>query len=128
DGYVAVNRSFATAVLDELEREPDAAVFFHDYHLYLAPRFVRDEQPDAVLTHFVHVPWPQTDYWRVLPEAMRVAIHDGLLANDVVGFHTTRWQRNFLRSCRDVVGAGGSFEAGAAEYRGRSVCVAATPI
>ena len=40
DGYVPVNRGFADAVLDELEAKPNASVFFHDYHLYLAPRFV----------------------------------------------------------------------------------------
>src|SRR5256712_8870800 len=37
DGYVPVNRAFADAALAELEAQPDAAVFFHDYHLYLAP-------------------------------------------------------------------------------------------
>ena len=34
---------------------------------------------------------------RVLPLEIRRAIHDGLLANDVVGFHTRRWRRNFMR-------------------------------
>src|SRR5256885_2849883 len=29
-GYAAVNRGFAAAGLEELEREPDATVFFHD--------------------------------------------------------------------------------------------------
>jgi len=127
-GYVAVNRGFADAVLAELEREPEATVFFHDYHLYLAPRMVRDEAPDATLAHFVHIPWAQPDYWHVLPEPIRRAIHDGLLANDVVGFHTLRWRRNFLRSCFDVVGAtfGDDFES--AEYRGRRVLVTAHPI
>ena len=28
---------------------PDATVFFHDYHLYLAPRMVREARPDATL-------------------------------------------------------------------------------
>src|SRR5438477_3617281 len=45
DGYVPVNRAFADAALLELEAQPDAAVFFHDYHLYLAPRFVREARP-----------------------------------------------------------------------------------
>src|SRR5581483_5937094 len=85
DGYVAVNRAFADAVAEELEAGPDAAVFFHDYHLYVAPRLVREAYPDATLLHFVHIPWAQPDYWRVLPERIRVAIHDGLLANDLVG-------------------------------------------
>jgi len=127
-GYVAVNRGFADAVLAELEREPEAAVFFHDYHLYLAPRMVRDEAPHATLAHFMHVPWAQPDYWHVLPEPIRHAIHDGVLANDVVGFHTSRWRRNFLRSCRDVVGATFEDDFESAEYRGRHVLVTAHAI
>jgi trehalose 6-phosphate synthase len=104
DGYAAVNEGFARAVLDELEREPEAAVFFHDYHLYLAPKLVRQGRPDATLMHFVHVPWPQPDYWRVLPRAMRSAIHEGLIANDVIGFHTERWRSNFVYSTRELLG------------------------
>src|SRR6266496_6814607 len=38
EGYARVNEGFADAVVEELEHEPDTAVFFHDYHLYLAPR------------------------------------------------------------------------------------------
>jgi trehalose 6-phosphate synthase len=104
DGYAAVNAGFAAAVLGELEAEPDAAVFFHDYHLYLAPRLVRDKRPRATLMHFVHVPWPQPDSWRVLPRSIRSAIHEGLIANDVVGFHTDRWRRNFAYSARELLG------------------------
>ena len=104
EGYVAVNASFAAAVEAELERTPDAAVFFHDYHLYLAPRMVRERRPDAVLMHFVHIPWPQPDYWRILPNGARCAIHDGLIANDVIGFHTDRWRGNFIYSVRDLLG------------------------
>jgi trehalose 6-phosphate synthase len=31
-------------------------------------------------------------------------VHDGLLANDVVGFHAERWRRNFLRSAQVITG------------------------
>jgi trehalose 6-phosphate synthase len=99
-----VNENFAKAVVAELDNKPDATVFFHDYHLYLAPALVRAARPDATLAHFVHIPWP-TD-WSTLPADWRKALHSGLLANDVVGFHTERWGRNFLRSCDDVFGAG----------------------
>jgi trehalose 6-phosphate synthase len=128
EGYVAVNRSFADAVAEELEREPEATVFFHDYHLYLAPRLVRERFPDASLAHFVHIPWPQPDYWHVLPEAIRSAIHEGLLGNDVVGFHTHRWRRNFLRACEELIGA--ECEAAGSEVTcgGRGTRVTAHPI
>jgi trehalose 6-phosphate synthase len=128
EGYVPVNRGFAEAVLDELDRRPEAAVFFHDYHLYLAPRFVRDERPSAHLSHFVHVPWPESDYWHVLPVELRRAVHDGILASDSIGFHTRRWRRNFMRSAEDMVGATCDFTRDAVGYEGRRIGVRAMPI
>jgi trehalose 6-phosphate synthase len=127
-GYVAVNRNFAEAVVDELERNPDASVFFHDYHLYLAPRFVRDARPDALLQHFVHIPWAEADDWHILPRGIRQQIHEGILANDAIGFHTRRWQRSFLRCCADFLGAECDLEGGSLEHDGRRVRVNANPI
>jgi trehalose 6-phosphate synthase len=127
-GYVAVNRNFAQAVAAELAAAPDATVFFHDYHLYLAPRFVREAHPDATLQHFVHIPWAQADYWHVLPLAVRQAIHEGILANDVVGFHTTRWRRSFLHCCEDFLRADCDYESGVVHWGNRSTKVTANPI
>jgi trehalose 6-phosphate synthase len=104
NGYAVVNEAFAATVLDELEREPDAAVFFHDYHLYLAPRLVRARRAETPLLHFVHIPWPQPDYWRIFPRELRTAIHEGLVANDMIGFHTERWRGNFIYSVREFLG------------------------
>jgi trehalose 6-phosphate synthase len=128
EGYTRVNEGFADAVVEELELEHESTVFLHDYHLYLVPRLVRERVPDALLAHFVHIPWPQTDYWNVLPRSMRRAIHDGLLANDVIGFHADRWRVNFLRSANDLVGADSNFLNSTAEYRGRRASVSAHPI
>jgi len=128
EGYVPVNRAFADATLAELEAQPDAAVFFHDYHLYLAPRYVREARPDASLAHFVHIPWPEPNLWRVLPEPIRNALHDGLLANDVVGFHANRWRLSFLRSSRDLLGADCDFERSICSHGDGRTYVAARPI
>jgi trehalose 6-phosphate synthase len=128
DGYVPVNEGLAAAALEELEREPDAAVLFHDYHLYLAPRFVREARPDVVTSHFVHIPWPEPDYWHALPPELRTVVHEGLLANDVVGFHTERWRRAFLLATERLLGASVDPEAGTVEYRGRTTRVVAHPI
>jgi trehalose 6-phosphate synthase len=126
--YTTVNAGFAHAVLEELEEEPSASVWFHDYHLYVAPRLVRHRRPDAVLSHFVHIPWPEPDYWTVLPASMRRAVHEGLLANDVVGFHTRRWRDNFLASAETVLGATVDRERGVVEHDGRRSLVTAHPI
>lgn len=128
DGYVPVNEGLAAAALEELDREPDAAVLFHDYHLYLAPRMVREARPEVVTSHFLHIPWPEPDYWHALPPELRVAVHEGLLANDVVGFHTERWQRAFLLSVERLLGARVDREAGTVEHLGRTTRTVAHPI
>lgn len=128
NGYLPVNEAFADATVAELERDPSAAVFFHDYHLYLAPKLVRARKPDVLSAHFIHIPWPQSDYWHVLPEHLRRDVHEGLLANDVVGFHTARWQRNFLRSCEDILGADVDPAAGTVTHDGRTTLVTSHPI
>jgi trehalose 6-phosphate synthase len=128
EGYARVNEGFADAVIEELDEQPEAAVFFHDYHLYLAPRLVRERAPDALLAHFVHVPWPQTDYWHVLPDSIRRAIHEGVLANDVIGFHTHQWRLNFMRAASDVADAEANFVDGVVDHADRRSLVTVHPI
>ena len=124
--YADVNATMARAAIAELDREPDTLVFFQDYHLYLAPAIVRRERPDALMSHFVHIPWPESGAWSVLPPDVRRDVFAGLLANDVVGFHTDRWRRNFLRGCADVLGA--SIAGDVVEHAGRRTLVTAHPI
>jgi trehalose 6-phosphate synthase len=126
-GYVAVNRQFADAIAAEVDREPDARIFLQDYHLYLVGGMLRGLRPDVPLAHFVHIPWPEPDLWGVLPEPIRRAVHEGLLGNDVVSFHTERWARNFIRSCADIVGAETGDE-GTVVFRDRTVRVTSHPI
>jgi trehalose 6-phosphate synthase len=128
NGYLPVNESFARATVAELEREPDAAVFFHDYHLYLAPKLVREERPDAVLAHFIHIPWPQSDYWHVLPDHLRRAVLEGVLANDIVGLHTDRWRRNFLRCCEDLLGCTVDHDASTVTHGERRATITSHPL
>jgi trehalose 6-phosphate synthase len=82
----------------------------------------------VVTSHFVHIPWPESDYWYALPPELRVAVHEGLLANDVVGFHTERWRQAFLLSAERLLGARVDREAGTVEHHGRTTRVVAHPI
>ena len=129
-GYVPVNDRFAEAVARELgESEgPRPVVMVHDYQLFLVPGGVRDRVPDVVMQHFTHVPWPQPDYWRVLPTDIRTAIHESLLAADVVGLHTPRYVRSFLQCVEAFTDARVNMRASQAEFRGRTVRVRSYPI
>jgi trehalose 6-phosphate synthase len=128
NGYVAVNRRFAREIA-KLDNVPaDSVVMVHDYHFYLVPEMVRDIRPDLFLHHFTHIPWPQPDAWRVLPSAMREAIFRGLLGADIVGFHTSRYVRNFLLGCEELLGAAVDYETNTVRLDGRTIAVRHYPI
>jgi len=104
-GYRPVNERFADEVVQEVAaRGGRATVMVHDYHFYLLPALVRDRCPDVFVHHFVHIPWPQPDGWRVLPPTLREAVFTGLLGCDAVAFHTERYARNFLLGCQELLG------------------------
>jgi len=127
-GYNVVNEDLAVAVIDEIAGLEEPVVMVHDYHLYTLPALVRRARPDVFLHHFVHIPWTQSDAWRVLPNRMRDEIYSGLLANDIVGFHTQSYRRNFLQCCRDLMGLDVDFERGTVDFEGREVWVRSYPL
>jgi trehalose 6-phosphate synthase len=127
-GYNAVNEDLATAVLEEIEGQDEAVVMVHDYQLYTLPAMVRRARPDVFLHHFVHIPWTQPDAWRVLPARIREEIFLGLLANDIVGFHTYAYRRNFLQCCRDLMRLDVDMERGVVALDDREVWVRNYPL
>ncbi|MBV9167750.1 MAG: trehalose-6-phosphate synthase [Solirubrobacterales bacterium] len=127
-GYNVVNEDLARAVLEEIEGVSNPVVMVHDYHLYTLPGLVRHARPDALLHHFVHIPWSQPDSWRVLPSMIRREIYDGILSNDIVGFHTRSYRTSFLQCCRDLMGCSVDIEAGTVHSGGHDVWVRAYPL
>jgi trehalose 6-phosphate synthase len=104
-GYIPVNEAIAKAIVEEARtyQEPPY-ILLQDYHLYLAPAFVRREVPGATILHFTHIPWPGPRYWGLLPEFMRRRIHEDLCACDIVGLQTMADVRNFLHCCESMLG------------------------
>jgi trehalose 6-phosphate synthase len=127
-GYNVVNEDLARAVLEEIEGVEKPVVMVNDYHLYTLPGLIRRVRPDVFLHHFVHIPWSQSDSWRVLPTMMRQEIYDGILSNDIIGFHTRSYRRNFLQCCRDIMDVRVDMDRGIVYYNGREVWVRAYPL
>ena len=107
EGYCAINRQFADAIAQRVrETSRPTLVMLQDYHLYLVARHLRaglrrSERP--TILHFIHIPWPGPEYWRILPPAMRQDILNGLCAVDVLGFQTREDAQNFLRTCESFL-------------------------
>jgi trehalose 6-phosphate synthase len=106
-GYVAVNNLFADAIARQVKAsERPTLVMLQDYHLYLVARRLRDSlrrHRRPITLHFIHIPWPGPEYWRILPPTMRQGILDSLCALDVVGLQTQEDAQNFLRTCESML-------------------------
>ena len=101
DGYVPVNRDFARKIVELIEsNQKKTIVMIQDYHLYLTASYIADKVENTFLSQFIHVPWPDSDCISTLPTYMKNSILDGLLSNDLVGFHIPRYVDNFLMSCQ----------------------------
>jgi trehalose 6-phosphate synthase len=128
EGYKVVNEDLAKAVIEHIADDVEPVVMVHDYHLYTLPAVIRKARPDVFLHHFIHIPWTQPDAWRVLPARMRSEIYEGVLANDIVGFHTRSYRWNFLQCCADLMNLDVDFAKGVVHYDDREVWVRAYPL
>jgi alpha,alpha-trehalose-phosphate synthase [UDP-forming] len=92
--YEAVNRKFATAVLEEISDEENPVVVVQDYHFALMPRLIKRVRPDARVAIFWHVPWPNPEAFGICPWQRELL--GGLLGADLIGFHIQTHCNNFL--------------------------------
>jgi trehalose 6-phosphate synthase len=127
-GYKAVNEDIARQVVRQIQDDREPLVMLHDYHLYTAPSLIRAERPDAFLHHFVHIPWSQPDSWRVLPARWREEIFRGMLSNDIIGFHTSAYCRNFLRCCQELLELDVNYRELSVSHPGGETWVRAYPL
>lgn len=105
EGYTGVNRQLAETVADSIaDLEGRIVVMPQDYHLYLLPRYLRELVGSRVtIQSFLHIPFPGSDAWRLLPLPMRRDLMDSMLHADRVGFQTERDTRRFLQTIVDTL-------------------------
>lgn len=103
--YASVNARMAEAISDEVDRDSqDTIIMLHDYHLYLCPGILRERlRRNALITHFIHIPWPGPGYWGLLPAEFRERIFSSLCSCDILGFQTALYARNFLGTCSELL-------------------------
>ena len=123
--YRDVNRRFAEAVMEEVGDQA-AFVFIQDYHLGLVARFLKEWRPDLEVALFWHIPWPNVEVFRIFP--WKQELLEGMLANDLVGFHIRHHTQNFLDAVADVLEARVDRERGAVERAGKRTWVRDFPI
>jgi trehalose 6-phosphate synthase len=92
--YCRVNRKFAEKVIEEIG-DKKAFVFIQDYHFTLLPKYLKEMAPNQlIVAHFWHIPWPSYEVFRICPQ--KTQILEGMLANDLLGFHLRYHCQNFI--------------------------------
>jgi trehalose 6-phosphate synthase/phosphatase len=120
--YQEVNAIFAEAA--DRHAPTGGTVWVQDYHLMLVPHLLRERRPDLKIAFFLHIPFPSSEVYRLLPR--RREILEGLIGSDVVGFHTYDYARHFLSACQRILGTETVQQT--VVWNGREVRVSVHPI
>ena len=126
NAYETVNRKFAEAILQEVGNRK-AFVWIHDYHLALVARYLKETGAANIITSlFWHVPWPNPETFGICPQ--RKALLQGLLGNDLLGFHIHQHCDNFLAAVDRELESRIDRERMAVSYRQHQTVVRPFPI
>ncbi|HEV8549540.1 MAG TPA: bifunctional alpha,alpha-trehalose-phosphate synthase (UDP-forming)/trehalose-phosphatase, partial [Polyangiaceae bacterium] len=122
DVYEMANRRFADAVV--AEARPGDVIWVQDYQLMLLPALLRERLPRARIGFFLHIPFPSSEVFRILPQ--RGPVLRGLLGADLLGFHTFNDQRHFVAALLSVLGFDAELDH--VDMEGRSVRIGVFPM
>lgn len=98
--YVKFNEAYASKVKEIAK--PGDVIWIHDYYLLLLPQILRMELKDVYICHFLHIPFPSSEYFRCLPK--RKILLDGMLGANQIGFQSYSFARHFISCCSRVNG------------------------
>ncbi|MCE1164784.1 MAG: bifunctional alpha,alpha-trehalose-phosphate synthase (UDP-forming)/trehalose-phosphatase [Bacteroidetes bacterium] len=100
--YRQVNEKFCDSVCDMADEND--IIWIHDYHLLLLPGMIRKRKPNAKIGFFLHIPFPHFEMFRLMPDAWRKEILNGMLGADLSGFHTYDYSRYFHGCVLKILG------------------------
>jgi alpha,alpha-trehalose-phosphate synthase [UDP-forming] len=123
--YRQVNEQFAQTVLDEAGTDP-AFVFVQDYHFGLLPQVLKEANANLIVAQFWHIPWPNPEVFKVFP--WKEDLLDGLLGNDLLGFHLRYHCQNFLDTVDLMLEAKVDYERFEVTRGGKTTVVRPFPI
>jgi trehalose-6-phosphate synthase len=123
--YKKVNHLFARSILEEAG-DKKAFVFIQDYHLALVAKMLKEESRNIVTAQFWHIPWPNPEVFRICP--WQKEILEGLLANDLLGFHIRYHCNNYLETVNRTLEARVDLERSEVVFKGRATAVRPFPI
>src|SRR6266853_842022 len=124
--YRQVNHKFADAVLDEMREVERPVVLVQDYHFALLPRLIKEARPDARVSMFWHIPWPNPEAFEICP--WQQDLLDGMLGADIISFHIQAHCQNFLETVDRAFECRIEWDRFAVRRRDHMTCVRPHPI
>jgi len=122
EAYVEANRIFSEAVVSRYQ--PNDVIWVHDYHLILLPQMLRQKLPDAAIGFFLHIPFPSSEIFPILPR--REELLEGLIGADLLAFQTHGHLQQFRAALLRVLGMESKIEQ--VDVGSRPVRLEALPI
>ena len=125
DMYRKVNEKFAKIILEEMD-DNEGFVFIQDYHFTLLSKILKDKRPDITVAQFWHIPWPNEETFRICPWGDEIL--EGLLGNDLLGFHIRYHCQNFLDTVDHSIEAKVDWERSSITHNEKETLIRPFPI
>ncbi len=90
--YVVANRIITRSIVADSLANHQHRAFVQDYQMALLPELLGRSSIGTLV--FWHIPWPRSVEQQHIPQLVQVA--KGLVAAEVLGFHTEEYAQNFL--------------------------------
>ena len=132
--YKKVNKKFADSVIEEIKLmkdengkdDADNIIWLQDYHLSLAAKYIKEYDESLKIGIFWHIPWPNPEVFSICPEKKELL--EGLLSNDLIGFHILYHCQNFLKACEWELEAQVNWADYLVTYKGHTTKINPFPI
>jgi alpha,alpha-trehalose-phosphate synthase [UDP-forming] len=120
--YQKVNKKFAQTIAENANSHD--TVWIHDFHLMLVPKMLRELRPDLKIGFFLHIPFPSSEIFRILP--VRQKLIEGVLGSDLIGFHCFGYERHFISTSLRLLGC--EVGTNTIHWQGRKIKLGVYPI
>ncbi|POM83492.1 Glycosyltransferase family 20 family protein [Cryptosporidium meleagridis] len=108
--YHQMNMLWSSVITPIVSPEHMDMVWIHDYHLLLLCQYLTRRVKGVNIGLFLHIPFPSFEIFRCLP--VREELLRSILMADLIGFHFFPYAKQFLSSCKRLLGLDHYFKPG----------------
>ena len=102
EAYKTANQIVAQKVIELYE--PGDIIWIHDYHFMGLSNIIREMLPEAKIGYFLHIPFPNYEIFRILPNKVKRYLLEGVLGSNLIGFHTWDNTIHFTECVEKILG------------------------